>query len=296
MDFVCSFQIIDLVVLYMKVTRYINSNGYVVLTEFNELEHRYIAMKLMGRDLQPNEVVHHINGIRTDNNIVNLCLMDRQKHELFHAWLLWKKEKVGRYPSVSAKKRFLENECGGTLLESLNPLEDESVSAQNESVVSNNYNPDDSVLFLVRRNIVTNKVFIEFDEEILISPEGKDVEPDTERFGEPEEVSESELTEKQIRAFHNKAKNRAAQFSEHEKRSALQKKLFNELRKERKRIAVEKGVPVYILCDNKTLEAIAETMPESESLMLQINGVGPVKFRIYGTYFINVVKKFKNAG
>ena len=98
---------------------YINSNGYVVLKEFNELEHRHIAKQLLGRNLHRNEIVHHINGKRTDNRVNNLCLMDGEKHEHFHAWLSWKKEKSGRYPSINDQKRVLEQEYGGMLLEKI---------------------------------------------------------------------------------------------------------------------------------------------------------------------------------
>lgn len=279
-----------------KAAKYINSHGYIVLNEFNELEHRYMAIKLLGRELASNEVVHHINGNKTDNQARNLCLMDREKHELFHSWLRWKKEKSGKYPSFRDQNRILVEEYGGTLLSSLKPLAQEKLLDRNEVVENDKKDRADSEIFVVRRNKVTKKMFVEFDEEILISPDGKEVELDPERFGEPEEVPESELTENQITTCHNKTKGRAAASSESRKRAQLQKRLFDELRKERKRIADEKGVPVYIVFDNKTLEEIAEIMPVSESLMLQIKGVGPVKFRMYGILFINVVKKFKNAG
>lgn len=105
---------------------YINSNGYVVLKECNELEHRHIAKQLLGRNLHKNEVVHHINGKRTDNWVNNLCLMDGEKHEHFHAWLRWKKEKSGRYPSINDQKRVLEHEYGGMLLEKIKPTKSAS--------------------------------------------------------------------------------------------------------------------------------------------------------------------------
>ena len=106
----------------VKQKREINSRGYVFLTEVEELEHRYIAMQLLGRKLHSDEVVHHINGLKTDNQIGNLCLMNKEKHEYFHSWLKWKKEKSGSYPNFKKQKNVLEKEYGGTLLENLNYL------------------------------------------------------------------------------------------------------------------------------------------------------------------------------
>lgn len=100
-----------------RSSKYLNSQGYVVLSETNELEHRAIAKEIIGRELLRNEVVHHINGKRDDNRIINLCLMDHEKHEHFHSWLKWKKEKTGSYPSFRNQKRVLREEYGGTLLE-----------------------------------------------------------------------------------------------------------------------------------------------------------------------------------
>lgn len=105
---------------FSRNTRYLNNQGYVVLRKTNELEHRALAEGLLGRELFSNEIVHHINGKRDDNRVTNLCLMDREKHEHFHSWLRWRKDKSGYYPSIKNQKRILREEYGGTLLEEIN--------------------------------------------------------------------------------------------------------------------------------------------------------------------------------
>jgi hypothetical protein len=63
-----------------------DTNGYIsILTDSGwKKEHVWVIEQFLKRSLNDNECVHHINGIKTDNNIFNLCLFTHSQHAHFH--------------------------------------------------------------------------------------------------------------------------------------------------------------------------------------------------------------------
>ncbi|MCF8001484.1 MAG: DNA helicase RecQ [Halanaerobiales bacterium] len=69
--------------------------------------------------------------------------------------------------------------------------------------------------------------------------------------------------------------------------------LFSELKKLRKQISQNEGVPPYVIFHDKALREMSYYLPVDNHSMLKISGVGSVKFKKYGRKFIEIIKKFK---
>ena len=73
--------------------------------------------------------------------------------------------------------------------------------------------------------------------------------------------------------------------TEHEYDSVL----FEKLRKKRKELADKAGIPPYVIFPDKTLIEMAAFSPRSEESLLHIHGIGPVKYKKYGTIFLDII-------
>jgi len=69
-----------------KGGRSINVWGYIRINVNSKymLEHRYVMEQFLKRKLKPSEHIHHINGIKTDNQIKNLMLISNPVHNKIH--------------------------------------------------------------------------------------------------------------------------------------------------------------------------------------------------------------------
>lgn len=87
-----------------------------------------------------------------------------------------------------------------------------------------------------------------------------------------------------------------------EKKKALQladltpegQELFEQLRRCRADLAVEKGVPPYIICSDKTLKDMCVKCPVDSTAMESVYGMGAQKIESYGAHFTQVITAFLN--
>lgn len=65
-----------------KGGRFKNKQGYIhiLIDGIYRLEHRYFVQKLLGRDLEDYEHIHHLNGIKDDNRMENLKVVINKEH------------------------------------------------------------------------------------------------------------------------------------------------------------------------------------------------------------------------
>ncbi|MBC7877583.1 MAG: DNA helicase RecQ [Anaerolineales bacterium] len=74
--------------------------------------------------------------------------------------------------------------------------------------------------------------------------------------------------------------------------SDYDKSLFTLLRNKRKELADAAGVPPYVIFSDKTLVEMAAYFPQSQDSLLNISGVGKVKYERYGSAFLAIIKEY----
>nr|WP_221301029.1 DNA helicase RecQ [Planococcus koreensis] len=71
--------------------------------------------------------------------------------------------------------------------------------------------------------------------------------------------------------------------------------MFEELRKIRKKLADDAGVPPFVIFSDKTLQDMCSRKPKSEEEFLEVNGVGTSKLEKYGEAFLTAIRDFPEA-
>jgi ATP-dependent DNA helicase RecQ len=74
--------------------------------------------------------------------------------------------------------------------------------------------------------------------------------------------------------------------------SDYDKSLFSLLRNKRKELADAAGVPPYVIFSDKTLVEMAVYFPQARESLLNISGVGKVKYERYGAAFLAIIKEY----
>lgn len=72
---------------------------------------------------------------------------------------------------------------------------------------------------------------------------------------------------------------------------AFELSIFEKLRALRSEIAKENSIPPYVVFSDKTLKEMAEKLPLDKEAMLDVSGVGDVKFERYGEAFLELCAK-----
>lgn len=71
--------------------------------------------------------------------------------------------------------------------------------------------------------------------------------------------------------------------------------LFEHLRKLRRGMATAAGVPPYIIFADNTLREMSSKVPKDMAAMLEVSGVGQVKFERYGRQFLEAIREYMAA-
>lgn len=70
-----------------KLKENLSTNNYEYTKLPGQTVHRNLAIEILSRQLNTNEVVHHVNDNPKDNRVENLMLMTRSTHNRLHKFL-----------------------------------------------------------------------------------------------------------------------------------------------------------------------------------------------------------------
>jgi hypothetical protein len=70
------------------------------------MEHHHLMEQAIGRAMAEDEVVHHFNSVKDDNELRNLFLTDRHKHPQLHA--AQTRYCLAGHPPISEDERVAE--------------------------------------------------------------------------------------------------------------------------------------------------------------------------------------------
>lgn len=85
----------------------------------------------------------------------------------------------------------------------------------------------------------------------------------------------------------------AQKFEEENTQLSFDEKLYEKFKSLRRELAQEHEVPAYVIFGDKTLKELASKLPLTKEDMLDINGVGLVKYEKYGKNFLSLCKSIK---
>jgi ATP-dependent DNA helicase RecQ len=100
------------------------------------------------------------------------------------------------------------------------------------------------------------------------------------------------LSIKERQEIEKKAKEQKAKAEVSTPRLRIKNQLFDYLREFRRQLALEKGMPPYIVFSDATLGEMAATVPHNEYEMRKISGVGELKWQQYGQDFLDKIDDF----